>query len=104
MDLFSVLLKPTRENFVASITNEEMNIVGQHFGYFKELLERKALLLAGRTSSGSFGLGIFQAEKIEDIRLLMEVDPCVVNGVFTYEVEEYGIALLDAEGLASYAT
>jgi uncharacterized protein YciI len=93
MPYFSYLIKPYREDFVGSATDEEAAIVGKHFEYLQSLLEQKVLVMAGRTDMGEFGIGIFECESIEKMREISANDPAVKNGVFIAEVYPFHIAL-----------
>lgn len=104
MALYSLLFKPTRDKFLHTITEEKQRIVGEHFMYLKALMEEKKLLFAGRTASASFGIAVFNVLDERTLLQIVKKDPCVINGIFSYETDSFSFALLDAEAMKSYAT
>jgi uncharacterized protein YciI len=93
MSEFAVILKPVRENFVATITPEEIEIVERHFAHFSELHERGRLKYAGRCEDGFLGLALFEAESAEEVERFMAQDPAVTGGVMTHTVKAWRTAL-----------
>ncbi len=81
-------------------TETESQIVSDHFSYLKDLVERGAVILAGRTQNNdysSFGIIIFRAESEDRAREIVRNDPAVKNNVMRAELYPYRIALLKAE-------
>ena len=101
MAQFLYKIQPVRpEMLTEGSTETESRIVGQHFSYLKDLMEKGVLILAGRTTNteySSFGIVLFNAESIEAARRVMHDDPAVKNHVFRGEVYPYSISLLKAE-------
>ncbi len=90
---FVYVVKPPRENFPDTITKEEADIVSEHFYYLKDLLEKKVMLLVGRTQAGDFGICVFECDSPEKASEIMAGDPAVKKGVFTAEVYPFNLAL-----------
>lgn len=101
MAQFLYKIQPVRpEMLTEGSTETESRIVGQHFSYLKDLMERGVVILAGRTTNtdySSFGIVLCNAESIEAARRIMHNDPAVKNKVFRGEVYPYSISLLKAE-------
>ena len=93
MPYYSYVIKPYRENFVDTITDEESRIVSEHFEYLKRLLETKELIMAGRTDKGEFGIAIFECDDEQHARRLTENDPAIKSGVFIPKLYRFHIAL-----------
>ncbi len=77
-------------------TREETKAVDAHFHYYQSLVNAGNMLLAGRTVgalSETIGIGIFHAESLEEAEAMMNLDPAVIHGVMTAEVQPYQIAL-----------
>jgi len=94
---YIVLLRPTRIGMLVEASPEEMEAVGDHFNYYKLLVESGQVLLAGRSSGNAervFGIGIFHAESMLEAEGIAQNDPAIVAGVMTAEVQPYGLALL----------
>ncbi len=80
-------------------TDQESQIISDHFSYLKGLMEKGFVILAGRTQNtdtSSFGVVIFKAESEIEARKIMENDPSVRNRVMKAEFYPYRIALLRA--------
>ncbi len=79
-------------------TEKERELIGVHFNYLKDLLEKKILFMAGRTvnepmSDEDFGVAIFQAESESEARGYMENDPVVKGKLMHAELFEFSLAL-----------
>lgn len=103
MALYSVLLKPTREGFIDTITPDEAEAVSDHFSYFKQLLDKGLLLFAGRCDNASFGIALFDGATESHVYQMMQNDPAVRAGVFHFEVSSFSIALLNTDAFTAYA-
>ena len=93
MSEYVVILKPLRENFVATITPSETAIVERHFEHFSELCKQGKLKYAGRCDDGYMGLAIFEAESAEEVERIMAADPAITEGVMTHTVKAWRTAL-----------
>ena len=81
-------------------TEDEKRIVGEHFSYPQDLIEKSVLVMAGRTlntDNSSFGIVVFRASSDEEAHGIMLEDPAVNNMVFRAELYPYRIALLKEE-------
>lgn len=76
-----------------SITDEESEVMGQHFRYLQDLLEEEKVILAGPCLDGAFGIVIFQAESSESAQKIMQNDPSVKEGVMKAELHPYRVSL-----------
>jgi uncharacterized protein YciI len=84
---------------VEGLTEEEDRLVGEHFEYLRDLVEKGVVLLAGRTQNPdptAFGIVIFRAASFNEARTVMEADPAVKQGVFHAELYPYAISLIGA--------
>ena len=78
-------------------TQEEANIISQHFEYLTDLTEKGIVILAGRTlntDETSFGIVIFNASSEKTALELMNNDPAVKHGVMKAQLFPYNIALM----------
>ena len=91
---FVYIVKPKKENFENTATDEDNKIVGEHFLYLKNLLEVKKLILAGPQVNAKFGIVIFEADSEEEAKNIMQNDPAVINGVFSAELFPFRVSLL----------
>ena len=101
MQQYLYKIQPVRpEMLTEGPTETESQIVSDHFSYLKDLMERGAVILAGRTQNNdysSFGIIIFKAESEDQAREIVRNDPAVKNNVMRAELYPYRIALLKAE-------
>jgi uncharacterized protein YciI len=93
---FVCLLRPPRAGFMQDMTAQEQAIIDRHFEYLKALLERGRLVIAGPCLDAAFGLVVFAAESEADAKALVAADPAVSGGVFTPELHEMRVSLLQA--------
>lgn len=93
MQLFAILFRPTRPDFNDTATDEEMQILGEHFAGLEQMLADGRLILAGPCEDAAFGILIFRAETAGQAQAVLDNDPAVVAGVFTGEVHPYRISL-----------
>lgn len=91
---FIYIVKPVREGFASSSTDDENRIIGEHFNYLKNLLEKKTLILAGPETNAKFGIIVFEAESEDKAREIMNNDPAVAGKVFTAELFPFRVSLL----------
>lgn len=94
MEEFIYTIKPTRPNFIASMTKEETSIMENHFHYLQGLLANGTLIMAGPCTDGAFGIVVMKAESLESARSLMEKDPAVAAGIMNVELHPFRISLL----------
>jgi uncharacterized protein YciI len=91
-------IQPTRlEMLTVGPTQQEEEIVSQHFAHLKNLMEHGVVILVGRTQNNderTFGIAIFNADSDEDARRIMESDPAVRHGVMRAELFPYRVALI----------
>ncbi|MBW9234197.1 YciI family protein [Leptospira santarosai] len=81
----------------ANWTDQENNIVQQHFEELQHLKTIGKLILAGRTlemDSSGFGIVILEVDSEDEARTLMENDPAVKEGIMTASLFPYRVALI----------
>ncbi|HEY3250925.1 MAG TPA: YciI family protein [Ignavibacteria bacterium] len=91
---FIYIIRPRKENFAETMTEEEAGIMSKHFVYLQDLMSKGKLVLAGPETSGKFGIAIFEAENLEHAKELTANDPAVNSGIVTAEIYPYRISLL----------
>ena len=91
-------IQPTRpEMLKLGATNDENQIIAQHYSYLKRLCDEGIVILAGRTLNtdpSSFGIVIFRAEDEQTAHEIVDADPGVKNGVMMATLYPYRIALM----------
>jgi len=91
---FIYFIRPHKENFAETMTEEEGNIMGTHFLYLQELLKSGKLILAGPETTGKFGITIIETETEGEAREIMMNDPAVKSGIVAPELFPYRVSLL----------
>lgn len=88
------ITKPYKENFAQTATEEENRVMGVHFVYLKELLEKKILIMAGPETTGKFGITVIETGSEEEAREIMNNDPAVKSGLVSAEIYPYRVSLI----------
>lgn len=90
-------IHPPREDFVATITDEEAALMaGPHSDYLQRLYDAGTLLLAGPTfgTPHNDGISVFEAPDRAAAEAIMNADPAITSGVFTGELRQMRVAFL----------
>lgn len=82
MPYFFARLLPKRPDFPANMTAEEGATMQAHGAFLGEQLAKGTLVVAGPVldPSGVFGLGIFEANTLDEVRTWLERDPATAVG------------------------
>ena len=91
---FIYFIRPNKEKFAETMTEEEGNIMGTHFLYLQELLKAGKLILAGPETTGKFGIAIIETESEDEAMEIMMNDPAVKSGIVSPELYPYRVSLL----------
>jgi uncharacterized protein YciI len=84
-----------REDFAATMTDEEQRVWGVHFERLKRLLDEGTLVLAGPTLGPvNTGIAIIEAPDEDAARRLMEEDPVIAGGYARGELRPFRVSLL----------
>jgi uncharacterized protein YciI len=88
-------LHPPRENFAATMTEDEQAVWANHFAYLKALLADGVLIMAGPTL-GQINTGVTVIEAVDEAaaRAVMESDPVIISGFATGELRGFRASLL----------
>ena len=88
-------LHAPRDDFAATMTEQEQQVWGEHFERLQRLLAEGTLVLAGPTGGRiNTGIAVIEAEDEAAARRLMEEDPAVASGIATGELRPFSVALL----------
>jgi uncharacterized protein YciI len=88
MATFVFRLKAPRPTFALDMTDEERKIMGLHAAHWQPLVDADQMVAFGPVldSSGSWALGVVEAEDEDQIRSFAATDPVVVSGTADIEV------------------
>ena len=88
MATFVFRLISPRPNFALDMTDEEREIMGRHAAYWQPLVESGQMVVFGPVldSTGSWGLGVVEADDEDELRKFAAGDPVVTTGTATIEM------------------
>jgi uncharacterized protein YciI len=88
-------LHPPRNNFVATMTDEERAVWQRHFEWVDCLFEDGSLVMVGGTGGViNTGIGIFEAPDEQAARAVIAKDPAAGGGYARGELRPFDLALL----------
>ena len=82
MTTFVMRLKAPRPDFALDMTDEEREIMGRHAAHWQPFIDSGQMVVFGPVldDTGSWGLGVVEAEDEEELRAFAAGDPVVVTG------------------------
>jgi uncharacterized protein YciI len=88
-------IHPPRDDFAATMTDDERAVWAAHFARLQRLLAAGQLVLAGPTlGHTNTGVAVFEAPDEEAARQIMADDPAISSGYARGELRPFRIALL----------
>jgi uncharacterized protein YciI len=88
-------IHPPRDNFAATMTDEENAVWGVHFERFQRLLAEGVIVLVGPTlGPKNTGIAIFEAPDEATAQRIMEEDPVIADGFARGELRPFRVSLL----------
>jgi len=88
-------IHPPREDFAATMTDDEKAAWSVHFERFEEALADGTIILVGPTlGPTNTGICVFEAPDEAAARRFMEEDPVFVGGFATGELRPFRVSLL----------
>jgi len=90
MSTFVFRLKAPRPTFALDMTDEEREIMSRHAAYWQPFIDSGRMVVFGPVldDSGSWGLGVIEAEDEEELRAFAAGDPVVTTGTGNIEIGE----------------
>lgn len=81
-------LKAPRPTFALDMSDAEREIMGRHAAHWRPLVDSGQMVVFGPVldETGSWGLGVVEAEDEEELRAFAASDPVVTSGTATIEV------------------
>jgi uncharacterized protein YciI len=88
-------MHPPREDFAATMTDEEQEVWAMHFARLQRLVAEGVTILAGPTlGTVNTGIHVFEAPDEEAARKIMEEDPTIAGGFVRGELQPFRVSLL----------
>lgn len=95
MPAWIYFIRPQRDNFAETMTEEEDAAWSAHFKRLQRLKAEGVLILAGPTlGRRNDGIVIFEAPDEEAARKLMNEDPTITSGLAEGELRGFRVSLL----------
>jgi uncharacterized protein YciI len=90
-----VVRRPVREEMPFEPTEDEAQIVADHFAYLQRLHDDGRLVLAGPSPvpGDSFGLDVYDVDDRAEVEAILAVDPAIASGIMTAEIRPFRISL-----------
>jgi uncharacterized protein YciI len=88
-------IHPPRENFAATMTEQEKEVWREHFVRLQRLMAEGTLVLAGPTLGAvNTGLVVIEAPDEASARQIMDEDPTIAGGYARGELRPFRLSLL----------
>ena len=88
-------IHPPREDFAATMTDEELAVWSVHFERFERLLAEGTIILVGPTlGPTNTGITIFEAPDEAAARRIMDDDPVLAGGYARGELRPFRVSLM----------
>ena len=88
-------IHPPRDDFAATMTDEEREVWGVHFERFERALAEGMVILVGPTLGPiNTGIAIFEAPDEDAARRFMEEDPVIAGGFARGELRPFRVSLM----------
>jgi uncharacterized protein YciI len=88
------VIKPVKPYFINDITQEEQEIMANHFKYLEKLRDEDVLILAGPRTDGVLGIVLFRAPSYNSAKKVMENDPAIIEGLMKGELHPFRLSLV----------
>jgi uncharacterized protein len=88
MGTFVMRLTAPRPTFALDMSEEEREIMARHAAHWRPWIDSGQMVIFGPVldASGSWGLGVVEAENEEDVRAFAAKDPVATTGIGTMEI------------------
>lgn len=90
MRAFVFSLTAPRASFALDMTDEEREIMGHHAAYWQPFIDSGQMVIFGPVldSTGSWGLGVVEADDEDELRAFAAGDPAVTSATAHIEIGE----------------
>jgi uncharacterized protein len=88
MTTFVFRVKAPRPTFALDMSDEEREIMGRHAAHWQPYVDSGQMVVFGPVldDTGSWGLGVVEAEDEDELRAFAARDPVVTNGIAGMEI------------------
>jgi len=88
MSVFVFRLNASRPTFALDMTDDERSIMARHGAYWEPFIESGQMVIFGPVldRTGSWGLGVMEADDEDELRAFAAGDPAVTSGTAQLEI------------------
>lgn len=88
MTAYVFRLQAPRPTFASDMTDDEREVMERHAAHWRPLVDAGQMVVFGPVldGTGSWGLGVVEADDEEELRAFAADDPAVTSGTATIEV------------------
>jgi uncharacterized protein YciI len=88
-------IHPPRDDFAATMTEQERAVWGEHLGRLQRLFAEGVLILVGPTLGPvNTGIAVFEAPDEQAAQRIMAEDPAIASGIARGELRPFRVSLL----------
>ena len=91
---FLTTLRPYRPDLLATMTDQERAVMGQHQAYTRQLFDQGKIVLGGAATDGAIGIIVWRMDSAEEMLRIYENDPAVEAGIGYPEVHPFRIGMV----------
>ena len=90
MSTFVFRLIAPRATFAVDMTDDEREIMGHHAAYWQPFIDSGQMVIFGPVldDTGSWGLGVVEADDENELRAFAAADPAVTSGTVHIQIGE----------------
>ncbi len=99
MPTWVYFIHPPRDDFAATMTEDERSVWNEHAARMQRLYDEGAVILAGPTlGATNTGIAVIEAEDEAAARRIMEEDPAIASGIGRGELRPFVVGWLRGGG------
>lgn len=89
-----VFIKPKRENFMASMSEQEEALMKGHANYFQKLVADGVVFVAGPVLDDQYGMAVFNSPDKPTVEAFLNQDPCIVAGIMDVHMHPFRLSMM----------
>lgn len=93
MSHFLRIIKPVNDWTNREMTEQEKQLMSEHFIYLENKFNEGKVLIAGPCEDRSMGVSIWEAGSREEAEEMIYNDPAFIAGIISVEIKNYKVSL-----------
>ena len=89
-----VFLKPKRDGFMESMSEQEQALMKGHASYFQKLVADGVIFIAGPVLDDQYGMVVFNSPDKPTVEAFLNQDPSVVAGIMNVEMHPFRLSMM----------